>query len=98
MSNLTNFNNFELNTEEKTNVEGGWGCYSRSYRNCYSSYSYNNCYSSYSYNNCYSSYSYNNCEPAVEEVAPVQEVIIEAAPVVEAPAPAANILRGVAGA
>jgi len=91
MSNLTNFNNFELNTEETTNVEGGWGCSRRR-----TSYSSNNCYPSYS-NNCYSSCSYNNCEPAAGvEVAPVEEVIIDVAPVVEAPA--APIARGVQGA
>jgi len=85
MSNLTNFNNFELNTEETTNVEGGWGCRRR--RTSYSSY---NCYSN---NDCYSSY--NSCEPAVE-AAPVEE-IIEVAPVVEAPKPPIELV-GIQGA
>ena len=77
MTALTNFNNFELNTNEKENVNGGWGCYSYRRSYSYSNY-YNNCYS-YS-NNCYS-YSndcYSSCEPA-------EETVVEAAPVIETP-------------
>ena len=76
MTTLTNFNNFELNTNEKENVNGGWGCYggyrTRSYS--YSNY-YSNCYSSYSYSNCCD---YSSCEPA-------EETVVEAAPVIETP-------------
>ena len=98
MTALTNFNNFELNTNEKENVNGGWGCYggyrTRSYS--YSSYcygSYSNCYSSYS--NCYSSCDYSSCEPAEEtvEAAPV----VETASVIETPESLTPPRGGVAG-
>lgn len=96
MNNLTNFNNFALNTEETTNVNGGWGCYggrtrqrSYSYSNYYSSYSYSNsCYSDgscYSYSSC----CYGSCDTEVEAAPEVVEVAPE---VIETPPPV--IIRG----
>ena len=79
MTTLTNFNNFELNTNEKENVNGGCGygtggySVSNSYSNSYSS---SNCYPvsySNSCSNCYTS-----CEPA-------EKTVVQAAPVIETP-------------
>ena len=89
MTALTNFNNFELNTNEKENVNGGWGCYSYRRSYSYSNY-YNNCYS-YS-NNCYSSCEPVTCEP-VEEAAPV----VETPAVIETPESLTPPRGGVAG-
>lgn len=90
MTNISNFDNFALNTEETQNVEGGWGCYGgrTRRRRTYSSYSGGSCYSgSYSYGSCYSgSYSYSSCcsgsscEPEVEV-----EAVVEQPPVIEVP-------------
>jgi len=77
MTTLTNFNNFELNTNEKESVNGGWGCYGGYGTGGYSvSYSNSNCYPvsySNSCSNCYTS-----CEPA-------EETVVQAAPVIETP-------------
>ena len=72
MTALTNFNNFELNTEETTNVNGG-RCRTRRRRTSYS----NNCYS---YASCQP---VKYCEPAEEVI--VEETPVIETPVIEAP-------------
>jgi len=84
MTTLTNFNNFELNTNETNNVNGG--CYRRRRRTSYSSCYYSNCYS-----NCY----YSSCEPAEETVVEATPVI-ETPAVIETPE-SLTPPRGVAG-
>ena len=93
MTNLTNFNNFALNTEQATNVNGG-GCRRRR-RTSYSCYSYNTCYNNYSSYSCndYSSCNYSSCDPVEEAPVEIAPEVIET-PVIENRAP----LAGIAGA